>query len=111
MKLFISYRSSDSVKVDRIVNHLRSLQNSSYQIWQDKFGIFPGEDWWESIVNAIIDCNAFLFMVSRESVQSINCKAELSYARKRNRPIVPIVLEGEFIYNPKSGKNDIDYWP
>lgn len=114
MKLFISYRSSDSGRVDTIVTHLRSLKDEQsqprYSVWQDKDSIPPGKDWWEAIVDAIIDCNVFIFMVSHESVQNINCRAELSYARRRNRPIIPFVLEGEFTYNTTSGKNDVSYW-
>jgi hypothetical protein len=110
MKLFISYRSTNSDRVDSIITRLRSLKDAPYSVWQDKDSIPAGKDWWEAIVEAIIDCEAFLFMVSRESVQNPNCRAELSYARKRNRFIVPIVLEGEFTYNPVTGKNDIDYW-
>jgi formylglycine-generating enzyme required for sulfatase activity len=114
MKLFVSYRSSNSDKVDTIVTRLRSPKDGGntgrYAVWQDKDSIPPAMDWWEAIVNAIIDCDVMLFMVSRESVQNVNCRAELTYARKRNRAVVPVVLEGEFTYNPTTGKNDIDYW-
>lgn len=34
----------------------------------------------------------------------------MSYARKRNRLIIPIVLEGEFSLNVKTGKQNISYW-
>ncbi|MBX3086430.1 MAG: toll/interleukin-1 receptor domain-containing protein [Anaerolineae bacterium] len=114
MKLFISYRSSNSDRVDSIVTRLRTLRddagNPRYTIWQDKHDIPAGKDWWQAIVEAIIDCDVMLFMISRESVTSVNCRAELSYARRRNRPIIPVVLENEFIYNPNTGKNDITYW-
>ncbi len=113
-KLFISYRSLDSAKVDTLVARLRSLKNADgsprYTTWQDKTDIPVGQDWWKAIVRAIIDCEIFVYMLSRESAQNVNCRAELSYARKRNRPIIPIVLEGEFEFNPKTGKNDILYW-
>ena len=81
-----------------------------YEVWQDKTHIVSGQNWWEQIVDGIIGSEVFLFMVSKESLQSPICAAELSYARKRNRPIVPIVLEGEFTYNTRSGKNDLAYW-
>ena len=114
MKLFISYRSLDSAKVDPIVAHLRSLHTNSlptHHVWLDKDSISPGDDWWKAIVRSIGESEVLLFMVSRESAQNVNCRAELSYARRRNRPIVPVVLEGEYIYNPKTGKKDIDFWP
>ena len=114
MKLFISYRSLDSAKVDTVVSRLRSLKNEdgtpAYSIWQDKTDIVEGQDWWRAIVDAIIDCQVFVFMVSRESVISKNCLAELTYARKRNRHSLPFVIEGEIRYNATTGKNDLDYW-
>lgn len=113
-KIFISYRSLDSAKVDAVVARISSIKQadgtSRYTPWQDKYGIPVGQDWWQSIVDAIIDCDYFMFMVSRESVKNSNCRAELSYARRRNRPIIPFVLDGEYAYNPITGKNDIDYW-
>lgn len=113
IKLFISYRSLDSAKVDAIVARLKTLTNPDgtprYQIWQDKTGIRPAQDWWEAIVDAIIDCNVFVFMMSHESVKNTNCRAELNYARRRNRPVLPVVLEGEYVYNSITGKNDVSY--
>ncbi len=114
MKLFISYRSLDSDKVDALVARLRTLKNpdgtTTYYIWQDKTSIPVGQDWWQAIVQGIIDCDIFVYMISHESVTNINCRAELSYARKRNRPVIPIVLEGEYTYNTTTGKNDITFW-
>lgn len=113
-KLFISYRSLDSAKVDQIVTRLRSLKNEDgtprYDIWQDKTSIPVGQDWWKAIVQGIVNCDVFVFMVSHESVKNPNCRAELSYARKRNRSIIPLVLEDEYIYNDVTGKNDVTYW-
>jgi formylglycine-generating enzyme required for sulfatase activity len=114
MKLFISYRSLDSAKVDMIVSRLASLKNEDktprYTPWQDKTGIPAGKDWWEAIVDAIIDCDVFVFHISQDALKSDVCRAELSYARKRNRPIIPVVLENEFYFNEKTGKNEITYW-
>ncbi len=111
--IFISYRSTDSAKVDTIVSRLRTLQadgKPKYKVWQDKTDIQPADDWWLSIVNAIRACKVFVFMVSAESVVNVNCRAELAFARKLNKHIVPMVLNNEFFHNPTSGKNDIRYW-
>lgn len=77
MKLFVSYRSTDSKHVDPIVARLRSI---GYDVWQDKTSIPPGQDWWEAICEGIVSCDVFVFMVSEESVKSFACLAELSYA-------------------------------
>jgi formylglycine-generating enzyme required for sulfatase activity len=115
MKLFISYRSLDSAKVDPIVHRLRGLKNPDgtatfESVWQDKDSIPAGQDWWQAIVQGITECHVMLFMVSQASVQSAPCRAELSYASRRNRFIIPVVLEGEFGYNRATAKFDIAYW-
>ncbi|MCL4878131.1 MAG: SUMF1/EgtB/PvdO family nonheme iron enzyme [Anaerolineae bacterium] len=114
-KLFISYRSSDAAKVDKIARDLNLLKyddgTSRYTTWQDKHNLPPASpNWWDAIVDAIIDCDVFVFNMSKASLQSEVCQAELDYAYKRNRPIIPVVLEDEFFLDPKSGKYNITYW-
>lgn len=111
-KLFISYRSSDAAKVDKIARDLALLKyedgTARYITWQDKHNIPPASPhWWDAIVDAIIDCDMFVFNLSRASLQSDVCQAELDYAHKRNRPIIPVVLDGEYFFNPQSGKYDL----
>lgn len=113
LKLFISYRSSDAVQVDKIARDLALLRYDDgtprYLPWQDKHNLPPASpNWWDAIVNAIIECPVFVFHLSRASLQSEVCLAELDYAHKRNRPIIPVVLE--FDLDPKSAKYTIDYW-
>jgi formylglycine-generating enzyme required for sulfatase activity len=105
-KLFVSYRSTDSTKVDPLVHRLRSL---GYQVWQDKDSIPAGQDWWEAICEGIVGCDVFIFMLSEESVKSFACQAELSYAHELNLPIIPCVIEGQWTYNA-GGKYDIHFW-
>jgi formylglycine-generating enzyme required for sulfatase activity len=114
-KLFISYRSSDAPKVDKIARDLALLQYEDgtpcYKTWQDKLNLPPASpNWWDAIVDAIGDCDVFVFHMSRESLQSVVCLAELDYAHNRNRPIIPVVLEGEFFLDAHSGKYNIAYW-
>lgn len=115
LNLFISYRSTDSAKVDTLVSRLRSLtlpdgKTARYKVWQDKTDITPGEDWWQAIVNGIVGAQVLVYMVSQAAAVNVNCRAEVAYARKRNRAILPVVLQDEFFYNLQSGKNDIHYW-
>ena len=113
MKFFVSYRSADSKKVDPIIARLRSLKDDNgepvYKVWQDKDSIPVGQDWWEAICEGILGCDVFIFMVSRESIRSAPCLAELSFAHELNLPLIPFVLEGEWVYN-SSGKYDIEFW-
>ncbi len=111
-QLFISYRSSDAAKVDKIARDLALLKYDDgtlrYSTWQDKHNLPPASpNWWDAIVDAIIDCDMFVMNISRASLQSEVCRAELDYAHKRNRPIIPVILDGEFFLDPKSGKYDL----
>jgi uncharacterized RDD family membrane protein YckC len=117
-KLFISYRSSDADKVDAIVQTLKTLQHDDatlrYTTWQDKKDLPPASPhWWDAIVDAIEACDVFVFHLSRASLQSQVCRAELDYAKRRNRPIIPVVLDGEFWLNPQTRKYDLpaETWP
>lgn len=111
-KLFISYRSSDAAKVDKIAKDLSLLKYDDgtprYITWQDKHNLPPASpNWWDAIVDAIVDCDVFVFNMSKASLQSEVCLAELDYAHKRNRPIILVVLDGEFYLNTQSGKYDL----
>ncbi len=111
-KLFISYRSSDAAKVDKIAKDLTLLKYDDgtprYSTWQDKHNLPPASpNWWDAIVDAIIDCDIFVFNLSRASLQSDVCRAELDYAYQLNLPVIPIVLDGEFFLNEHSGKYDL----
>lgn len=48
-------------------------------------------------------------MLSQESVKSLACLAELSYAHELNLPVIPFVIEGQWVYNA-GGKHDINFW-
>jgi protein phosphatase len=111
-KLFISYRSNDAIKVDKIALDLTLLRYDDgtprYVAWQDKHNLPPASpNWWDAIVDAIESCDIFVFNLSHASLQSEVCRAELEYAHKRNRPIIPVVLDGEFFLNPQTGKYDL----
>jgi formylglycine-generating enzyme required for sulfatase activity len=111
-KLFISYRSSDAAKVDKIAADLTLLHYDDgtprFTTWQDKHNLPPASpNWWDAIVDAIERCDMFVLNLSRASLQSEVCRAELDYAHKRNRPIIPLVLEGEFFLDPQSGKYNL----
>lgn len=113
-KLFLAYSSIDAAKVDKVATDLSQFKfdngTQRFTMWQDKHNLLPGTNWWDAIVDAIVNCDVFVFFVSESSLKSQSCLAEVEYARKRNRPIIPIVLEGEFFLNPNSGQYDISYW-
>lgn len=113
-KLFISYRSSDHREVDYIAEQLCSLKHNEgvakFKIWQDKYDLKGGKSWWDGIIDAIIDCEMFVFHLSPDYLASKVCMAELDYAIERGRPIIPIVLDMAYFINPRTKKPEIDFW-
>lgn len=57
-----------------------------------------GEDWWASILQQIRNCDAFIFAMTKASVNSRICLEELNYAHALHKPIFPVALE-EFNYS------------
>ncbi len=112
--LFISYRSSVHREVDYIAAQLGSLKHddgvSKYTTWQDKYDLEAGKAWWDGIIDAIIDCDMFVFHLSPEYLESAVCVAELNYAVERGRPIIPIVLESAYYVSPRTRKPEIEFW-
>src|SRR5205823_4213459 len=51
----------------------------------------PGEEWWPSIVRGIDAANAFIFVLSPDSVQSQVCRREIEQAQSSGKRMVPVV--------------------
>lgn len=71
---------------------LNWLKDLGLNIWFDE-GIEAGSEWREEISKAIKHASLFLYFVSPESVQSENCRKEVSLADKEHIPIVAIHLK------------------
>jgi RNA-directed DNA polymerase len=64
-KIFISYARLDEEKAREIYNR---LEGSGYEPWLDQESIVGGEDWERAINKAIKDCDIFLAILSKNSV-------------------------------------------
>ena len=82
--IFISYSRRDRSEV---MNVIRLLQRHRYRVWYDE-GIDPGTEWDDNIAMHIKQCGYFLAMISPNSVNSLNCKDEIKYARDLDKPKV-----------------------
>ncbi len=93
--IFISYSSSDRVAiVDRLAD---DLNTAGFKVWVDNLdarygGIVVGEDWKQSLANAINAAGAVVFVITPDSVQSAWCAAEIKRALESRKPLVPIMV-------------------
>ncbi len=106
-KVFVSYKRADKAKVFPIVRKLES--ELGFKFWLDLEGIDGDSQFTRVIIDAINDCDVFLFMYSKAHEKIIDTEndftvRELNYAHKKHKRIVFIDIEDTnlpdwFIFN------------
>lgn len=90
MKLFISYSRDDKAWVYEL---WRALRDRTYHnAWIDQ-QLVPAQDWWETILQNIENCECCIYVMTPKAVESIYCAAELNYALALNKPVIPLMLK------------------
>lgn len=86
--IFVSYAHKDSNIVYPFIEQLQKRFN----VWYDD-GIHLGRDYTEDIMSHLRDSSLFLFMVSKNSMESDFCKKEISFAERRGKSFINIIIE------------------
>lgn len=86
--IFISYAHKDS---EYVIPVLERMNSEGYRIWYDD-GIMPGSEWPEYIAEHLKDCAAVISFISPESINSHNCRREMTYAMSKKKPFLGIFL-------------------
>ena len=86
--VFISYAREDQAFVRSLFAVLEDRQRDAWVDWE---GIPPTADWLAEIYSAIDSADAFLFVMSPESLASEVCLREVAHAAGRNKRLVPVV--------------------
>jgi len=87
---FISYAREDQDFARRL--HA-ALVDAGHSLWVDWESIHPSSDWFKEIAEGIDQSDAVIFVVSRNSVDSKECRAEVEHARRAEIRIVPVLRE------------------
>jgi hypothetical protein len=77
--IFISYSRKDIDFAQKIVD---ALVANNLDTWIDWKSIPKGEDWEQEIYRSIEEADAFLFLISPDSVSSQMCNQEIVHAVK-----------------------------
>jgi hypothetical protein len=88
--VFVSYSRRDSEFVRRMAD---SISARGKDVWLDTQWIQDGEVFPEAIKRAIESSDAFLFVITPDSVGSAYCESEVDYARQMQKRIVPVLRE------------------
>src|SRR3954449_8883372 len=107
MWLFASYARKDETAVEELI---ADLERAHLSVWHDQ-EIRGGYPWWQDILLRIRQCDVFLFALSKNSLASKPCLAELSYARTLGLPILPVLIGpvGNLRLTPVADIQVIDY--
>jgi WD40 repeat protein len=103
--IFISYSRKDLEIAEKII---AALEKSNFKIWIDRKDIPKGEELTKEIYLGIERADAFLFLVSPDSVQSDWCNKEIDYAVKSSKRILPLIIRetiGKSVHTAISNRN------
>jgi WD40 repeat protein len=87
---FISYSRKDQTLVRQIAD---TLTTHGRDIWVDWEDIPLTADWWQQIQQGIEGSDAFILVISANSLTSVICHLELAHALQHNKHVIPIVIE------------------
>jgi hypothetical protein len=88
--IFLSYRN---IEADFALKLAADLKNIGVKLWMDRLdGIQGGDDWVQTLQNAINGCAAFIAVLSPEYIRSKYCRRELKRADTLGRTIYPVLL-------------------
>lgn len=90
-RLMISYSRKDKVFVKQLYDSLVGQGFLPEDIWVDWEGIPLSADWMVEITKGIQSANAFIFVISPDSVASEVCKKEIELAVESNKRFIPIL--------------------
>lgn len=91
--VFISYSRKDKEFVQLL--H-KALHQKQYDVWVDWEDIPLTADWWAEIQAGIDAADAFVFIITPNSVESRVCTQEIDYAAARGKRMVPILHKEGF---------------
>lgn len=86
---FVSYSHKDAETVKPIIN---SLKRRGVNIWYDA-GIDPGAEWQDVLGKKIMASAGVIPFLSRNFIESRQCKKELDFADTLGTPLYPIYIE------------------
>lgn len=89
MQLFITYAHESLIEVQELVE---VLTVGGHAAWFDN-QLLPGQDWKQELREAIQRCDAYLYALSKDAVDSEWCQWEFATAVRLQKAVIPVLLE------------------
>lgn len=100
MQLFISYAHVDNYRVRELVDILRQ---GGHEPWLDS-ALLAGQEWQAKLFEAIEKADAFIYVLTPESVEAKWCLIEFEHAAKLGKPIIPVLMQANTVIPPSIKK-------
>jgi len=106
--IFISYSRRNREFAIALYEKLTTI---GFDLWRDVHGIPAGEDWWDTIKDAIDHSETMILCMSMASLKSPVVSDEWFYARQHGKRVIPVIVD-EIWNHPdvKSGEFAIPNW-
>lgn len=89
--IFISYSHKDTKYAHELAEN---LQNMGFEVWIDE-RLDYGAQWPQELQKQLDSCSAFILIMSRHSYASEWVQSELQRAKRKLKPIFPLLLDGD----------------
>jgi WD40 repeat protein len=86
--VFLSYSRKD---VDFVKKLFSDMKEQGKEVWADFEDIPVASDWWNEIRAGIDAADAFVFVISPDSVNSTVCRREIDHAIANNKRFLPLL--------------------
>ena len=88
--IFLSYAHVDRKLADYVVDY---LHEHNFKVWFDE-GIHSGDQWKDVILEKIANPNCWMmvFLVTQNSLASIECRREIKFAEKKKKKFINVVI-------------------
>ena len=86
--VFLSYSRKDGAFARQL---FEALEARGLSAWVDWEGIPPSAEWWREVCAAIESVDAFVFVMSPDSLASKVCADELDHAVRQHKRLIPVV--------------------
>jgi hypothetical protein len=83
--LFVSYSRVDQWVTEKIARRLRQAYD---RVWFDE-NLYGGQVWWDTILKRIDECDIFIYLLSRDSVESPYCRSGIREAKRLGKKTLP----------------------
>ena len=87
--MFISYAHADNAAVEPVVS---AVKDAGRDVWIDKGGINPGDNWAGEIVRGIKGAKGVMVLCSPSAFESDHIKREVYLADRYKKPMLPVFV-------------------